>query len=301
MDLIKNCIRFREMLSSLIRRELRQRYVGSIIGWPWPFIQPLVMLGVYYIVFVNLLSIRLPDTWTKMISDAMGVGVEEGNSFNILLLCCGLLPWLMTAEFLVRSANTIPENGNLVKKVAFPAELLSISLIGAYTVNLAVIFAVFCAIAWILTPFISPLLWMFPLVLICHVAFLLGLGYLLSTANVFVRDVNQLAPLVINLWFFLTPIVYVKETIALETEKDVSWLWIFDVNPMAYMVDLYRYALIFPDEIRFTVDPETREILKVTDGDVMGLLGLFAVISFGTLFLGYRVFVANKHKFADEI
>ncbi len=298
MDLIKQCIRFREMLSSLLRRELRQRYVGSIIGWPWPFLQPLIMMGVYYVVFTNLLGQKLPGNWNAMLVEALGVTPSVGDSFNILLLCCGLLPWLMTAEFLVRSANTIPENGNLVKKVAFPAELLSISLIGAYVVNLVAVFSVFCAIAWVTTPFMSNLIWMFPLVLICHVAFLLGLGYLLSTANVFVRDVNQLAPLVINLWFFLTPIVYVKESI-LYGNADATWVWIFDINPMAYMVDLYRYSLIFPEEIRWTVEHGKKTI--VSEGDVWLLLGKFALISFCTLTVGYFTFMANKHKFADEI
>ena len=132
-------------------------------------------------------------------------------------------------------------------------------------------------------------------------AFLLGLGYLLSTANVFVRDVNQLAPLFINLWFFLTPIVYVKETILLGMEEEVTWLWIFDWNPMAYMVDLYRYTLIFPEQIRFTVDKASGLPVPISVGDVWSLLGLFAVIAFGTLALGYYTFMANKHKFADEI
>ncbi|MFT7619563.1 MAG: lipopolysaccharide transport system permease protein [Planctomycetota bacterium] len=298
MDLIRKCIRFREMLSSLTRRELRQRYIGSIIGWPWPFLQPLIMLGVYYIVFVKLLEQKVPAEWGARISEALGGDSAIGDTFSVLLLCCGLLPWLMTAEFLVRSSNTIPENGNLVKKVAFPAELLSISLISAYTVNLVVIFAVFCGITWFTTPFISNLVWMFPLVLICHVAFLLGLGYLLSTANVFVRDVNQLAPLVINLWFFLTPIVYVKESI-LYANPDAGWVWIFDINPMAYMVDLYRYTLIFPEEIRWTVIDG--KAVDVTIGDVWSLLGLFAAISFGTLIVGYLTFMAKKDKFADEI
>ncbi len=298
MDLIKQCIRFREMLSSFIRRELRQRYVGSIIGWPWPFLQPLIMLGVYYVVFVQLLDQKLDQRWNEMIVEALGVDTATGDIFNVLLLCCGLLPWLMTAEFLVRSSNTIPENGNLVKKVAFPAELLSISLIGAYAINLVVIFSVFCGITWLTTPYISNLIWMFPLVVVCHIAFLLGLGYLLSTANVFVRDVNQLAPLVINLWFFLTPIVYVKESL-LFGNPNATWVWVFDVNPMAYMVDLYRYTLIFPEEIRWTVEEGKR--VDVSVGDVWQLLGVFALISFTTLFVGYHTFMANKHKFADEI
>ena len=288
------------MLSSFIRRELRQRYVGSVIGWPWPFIQPLIMLGVYYVVFVNLLSIRLEGKWAAMIAEALHADKSIGDTFYILLLCCGLLPWLMTAEFLMRATNTIPENANLVKKVAFPSELLGVSLLGAYTINLVIIFGVFCGVAWLTTPFISNLIWMFPLVVICHGALLLGLGYLLSTANVFVRDVNQLAPLAINLWFFLTPIVYVKETI-LAANPDMSWLWVFDVNPMAYMVDLYRYTLIFPEEIRFTLEEGTGEMVTVTQGDVWRLLGLFAAISFSILIIGYKTFMANKHKFADEV
>ncbi len=297
MDLIKQCFRFSEMLSAFTRRELRQRYVGSLLGWPWPFIQPMIMMAVYYVVFVNLMGIKMDNTWSGELAKVNGGHSFDGDTFYVVLLCCGLLPWLATAEFLMRSVNTIPENGNLVKKVAFPSELLSVSLLVAYFINLMVLVTVFCIITFTFTGFVSPLLWMFPIVLILHAAFLLGLGYLLATANVFVRDVGQLAPLVINLWFFLTPIVYVKEILA--QNKELTWVWIFDWNPMTYMVDLYRYALIYPDQLRYTIEEGIPVKLELSD--VFTRLGIFAAIALVTLVLGYRTFMAKKHRFADEI
>lgn len=296
ISLIAKCIRFREMLGAFIRREMRQRYVGSILGRAWPFLQPLLILAVYYLVFVRILQVRLGNAeWTeKLVSH---YGTAAADSFQLILLCAGLIPWLITAEYVARSANTILENGALVKKVVFPSELLCVYQLGAQMLNLMIMLSVFCTLTYTLTPFISPLLYLLPLVIILHGVMILGLAYLLATANVFIRDVSQLTPIFVNLWFFLTPIVYVKEMLP---KGSAALTWLFDYNPMAHLVDLYRWCLIYPEEIRLTVDDAGMPI-PVEMSDVMTSFGI--VFAFATVFftVGYYCFMSKKNDFADEL
>ncbi|MEZ6194197.1 MAG: ABC transporter permease [Planctomycetota bacterium] len=302
MDLLKTCFRYREMLVSFTRRDLRQRYVGSVLGWPWPFIQPIITLAVYYLVFNVLLDQRFPKVLRDDIAERLGEDPDSTRvgSVLVVLLCTGLIPWMMTAEYVMRSANVILESGNLVKKMAFPTELLPVSLLGSYLLNMTILFGVFLALTWIFTPFMSPLWWLFPVVVLCHALLVLGLGYLLATANVFVRDVSQLLPIVVNLTFFLTPIVYVREILVDETGTPRPWVAIFDWNPFAHLVELYRWVLVIPAEVRVRAAPGGGfEDLPVSH--VYLVLALFAAFCFLLFQVGYRTFMANKHKFADEI
>ncbi len=293
------------MVVSFTRRDLQQRYVGSVLGWPWPFIQPLMMLGVYYLVFNVLLDIKVPPAWREQMAQRLGLEADSAavGSFQVIVLCCGLIPWLATAEFLVRSAGVILESGSMVKKVRFPSEILPVALIGSYVINMVILFTVFLAFTWGLTLFRSPLFWLFPVVVVLHLMFMLGLGFLLATANVFVRDVGQLVPIFINLWFFLSPIVYLREMLVNSEGEPATWLWVFDWNPLTYLMDLYRWTLVFPEEIRLTIDRSGQENIWIEVGmtDVFRELGIFAAIAISLYFIGYHVFMANKHRFADEL
>ncbi|HGY90283.1 MAG TPA: hypothetical protein ENK43_03820 [Planctomycetes bacterium] len=299
MHLIVQCVRFREMLMAFTRRELRQRYVGSVLGRAWPLLQPLLMLAVYYVVFINLFDLKLPSEFAQRIAQALGQeGV--GQLWNVLLLCAGLLPWLMTAEFVVRATGVVVDNGGLVKKVRFPSELLPISLLASYLFNLLLLSAIFAGVIWAFTPFRTEIWWMFFPTLILQGVFLLGLAYMLATVNVFIRDTAQLVPLVVNVWFFLTPIVYLREQLVGPDHKPKPLAMMFDWNPMAYFVDLYRWALVVPESIRLTYGPDGKEHF-ITMGEIWRHLGIVAVVSFAFLLVGYKIFMANKYKFADEI
>ncbi len=303
MHLMVQCVRFREMLMAFTRRELRQRYVGSILGRAWPLLQPLLMLAVYYVVFINLFDLKLPSEFAQRIAAALGDGSDGerlGQLWNVLLLCAGLLPWLMTAEFVVRATGVVVENGGLVKKVRFPSELLPISLLASYMFNLLLLSVIFAGVVWAFTPFRTEIWWLFFPTLILHGVFLLGVAYLLTTVNVFIRDMGQLVPLVVNVWFFLTPIVYLREQLVGPDHKPKPLAIMFDWNPMAYFVDLYRWALVVPESIRETYGPDGKEHF-ITMNEIWRHFGIVAVVSFGVLLIGYKVFMANKYKFADEI
>jgi homopolymeric O-antigen transport system permease protein len=302
MGLLRTCMRYREMMVSFTRRDLRQRYVGSVIGWPWPFIQPIMTLAVYYVVFNVILDMRFPPALKQEIATALNKEPESsevGIAF-VIMLCVGLVPWMATAEYLMRSANVVVESGSLVKKMNFPAELLPVSVLGSYLINMMVLFAVFLLFTWTLTPYFSPLVWLFPVVVACHAFLLLGLGYLLATANVFVRDVAQLLPIFVNLIFFLTPIVYVREMLVDGDGNPRPFVEIFDWNPFSYLIELYRWTLVLPAEIRVKIKDEGG-FEPLATSEVLWTLGAFGVFSFLVFLVGYRTFMANKHKFADEL
>lgn len=304
MGLLSTCLRYREMMISFTRRDLRQRYVGSVIGWPWPFIQPIMTLAVYYVVFNLILDMRFnpelkADLAARLGKDPESAGVE---SAFVVLLCVALIPWMATAEYLMRSANVVVESANLVKKMSFPSELLPVSVLGSYLINMLVLFAVFLLITWTLTPFHASfgLMALFPVVVVFHGLFMLGLGYLLATANVFVRDVSQLLPIFVNLLFFLTPIVYVREILVDADGKPRPFVDIFDWNPLAYLIELYRWTLVVPTPLRLQVLDEGG-YGDLPTSNVLWTLAGFGVFSILTFVVGYRTFMANKHKFADEL
>lgn len=291
MDLIRQCVRFHEMLSAFIRRELRQRYVGSVMGRAWPFLQPLLILGTYYVVFVQLLEIHLVDErYEGYLRENLPRGYE---AYQPLLMACGLIPWLVSAEFVVRVTNSIIENGSLVKKIAFPSELLPVYLLGSYVVNLLIMVGIFVVLTWALTGLWPPLIWLFPMILITHTLFLLGIGYFLSAANVFIRDLKDLVPIIVNLWFFLTPIFYLKNMVG----EDKQWL--YTMNPVAYLIDLYRWAFIMPEPLRKEI--VGGQPVSIGLDRIWETLGIFAAVAVVFFVLGYRFFMANRHKFADEI
>ena len=181
--------------------------------------------------------------------------------------------------------------------------MLPISLLLSYLINLAVVFTVVIAIMFIMTPFGSELLWMLPFVILTHGVFLLGVSYFLATANVFVRDVSQIIPLILHLAFFLTPIVYLREILGATGNRGM--MWVFKFNPMAYAVELYRWAVVVPSDKRMTLaDDSTPEAIKVDRiefSDILVDWGIFAAFAVVFAILGYKFFMSQKSKFADEI
>lgn len=311
MDLIRKALQFRELIGALTRKEIRKKFEGSALGWPWPFLQQFLSLAVYWFVFMKILTIKLDMKFAEVLFPE---DPSLADKYQVLLICCGILPWQMTSEYISRSLTMVLANRNLVKKVYFPAELLPLPPLLAQLTVLSVVFVLVILITFIFTPFGSSLLWMLPLVMFLHAIFLLGICYTLSTITVFFRDLEQIVPLILHLTFFLTPIVYVREVLAASGNRGLTW--VFDLNPLAYCVDLYRFAVAIPSDKRFTagempappgVDTSAADYVPALQPILIPIskvwvnLGIFAAVSFATFFIGYKIFMSQKHKFADEI
>ena len=225
---------YRVLIQTLVERELKARYRGSVLGFFWSFANPLLLLLVYTFVF----SVVLPARF-------------EGIDNYALFLFCGLLPWTWFSSALTESSNALLANGNLIKKVLFPAEVLPVVAVLANMAHfflalpiLLVALALFAATP----PGVTELLW-FPVVVAVQFVLTLGLGLMLAALTVHFRDIKDLLSNMLTLWFFATPILY-PWTMVASRGPSVGGLppagkVLMDLNPFAHLAISYQEILFF--------------------------------------------------------
>lgn len=276
-DLPVLAVRHRELLGSFVWRDLKARYEGSLLGRLWPVLNPLILFAVYYFIFAVVLEQRLLDRGQPIGSESM-MG---------LYIISGILPWICFSETLLRCTGVILENGNLVKKIAFPSQLLPV-----YAVLVNFVYMAIGLVLFVIAKFVFfdglPSAWPYLLAAIpLQVLFSTGLGLLLGALNIFIRDTSQIIGLILQLWFFWTPIVYPAELVQKSLGFHAIWM---QINPMYHLMELYRTALVYPDGLVMTdrVAPMTSVIV---------LAGMALV----TFLPGYAFFLRTKGRFADEL
>lgn len=213
----------RHLIANLVRRDLRSRYIGSFMGLFWSVIHPFVLLASYTFVFSLVFDIR-PMT-------------PATDNFAVFLFC-GILPWLYFQESVMRSCSIVLENSNLIKKTLFPSEILPISValsnLVTHLIGMAILFAVLLAMGLLDWSAFYIVLYFVPLM-----GMSLGLGWLLSSLNVFLRDTAQVLTVSLVFWFWFTPIFYSIEQVPEGILQDLMRL-----NPLAAVVVGYRNALL---------------------------------------------------------
>ncbi len=274
----------KDVLGAFVRRELKSRYEGSLLGRLWPVLQPLVMLAVYAFVFSQLLGMKFTQPGT-LVAERWAVG---------FFMLAGILPWIAFAESVNRGTHVVVENANLIKKIAFPSELLptQIVLVGVATllIGLALLTGLYAAVllgtsdapmAERLAAF-SHLAWL-PAPLLLQVVFTTGLAMLLGAVNVFVRDVGSFMPLVMMIWNFLTPIFY---PVALVERNAPLWAAAaMRANPMYHLCALWRGVFCVERGVAFPY----------------ASLATFAAWSLAFYVVGFGCFHRWKGLFADEV
>lgn len=184
----------RDFIFGSVKREFRSRYASSLLGAGWAVLNPFAMILVYTVVLSNVMQARLP-------------GVDSAFSYSVYL-CAGVLPWGLFSEVVGRCVNVFLEQANLIKKLNFPRICLPAIVILHAVINFGIAFALF--LAFLLVTGLFPgwvVLAAIPLVLILTLL-AAGLGVALGVLNVFFRDVGQVTGIVMQFWFWLTPIVY---------------------------------------------------------------------------------------------
>ncbi len=214
---------FRELLVSLVRKELRIKYKNSVLGFVWSLLNPALYLVIYYIVFQKILKNNVP-------------------LFAIFLLC-GLLVWNFFSNALSSATTTIINNAGIVKKVAFPREILALASVGAAFVFflLQAIVLVLALLVFQVAPALSYL-WLIPFSLVALVLFASALAVALSAINVYLRDTQHLLELVLLAWFWATPIVYPFQELGVRLSQK-HLLWLYFVNPVTVIVLTFQRAL----------------------------------------------------------
>ncbi|MEH2418607.1 ABC transporter permease [Nostoc sp.] len=214
-----------DLLRTLVRRDLEARYKGSILGNLWPLLNQLSQLLIYTYVFSTVLKVKL--TTLKGL---------PANDFTFgLWLFAGLLPWIAFTGGLMQSANSVLGQPNLVKKVVFPLALLplvpvlSTFIESSFGLMALIFFVAVTSHTLHTTLALLPLVWLTQLLLTA------GLGYLTAGLTVFLRDIPQTLVVVLNIWFYATPLVYPASAIPEQWQTLVFWL-----NPMAAIAEVYR-------------------------------------------------------------
>jgi ABC-type polysaccharide/polyol phosphate export permease len=253
----------RQLLWNFICRDLKSRYVGSTMGLFWSVINPLLLLILFTYVFAIILQIR--------------IGQQAGITGFAFYFFAGFLPWNALQESLMRSTTSITDNATLIKNVRFPAKIFPFYLTISSLINELIGIGILVIAVFIKEQQISPYLALLPIVIVFQLLFTVGLGWLLATIHVFFRDTAQIMGLGLTFWMFLTPIFYPE---SLVPER---FSFLISINPMAYLVRIYRNICL---EGRLP--------------DFNGCL-FFVFIALITMGIGYTVFTRNHYKFADHI
>jgi ABC-type polysaccharide/polyol phosphate export permease len=271
-----------DLIWTSVRRELEARFKGTLLGWFWPLVHPLFLFAVYYFIFTKLLALKMP---------ALPAGQEAAMG---VYMFSGIIVWTAFSESIMRGCNVIVENGNLIKKLAFPSEILPLNvvLVNVVTMLFAVgIFVLGCAATpiWAMP---GPALAWAPLLLLLQLVFTYGLVLLLSTLQVFLRDTMQVMGVLVTIWMFVTPLFWVPEIIP----GVQRFMPLIEANPMHHLVAAWRGALM--GELVIPTDPPAA---VVSTAAIPHATAVFAAWAVGTFLVGYGFFVLSQRKFADEV
>jgi ABC-type polysaccharide/polyol phosphate export permease len=218
---VRTLVRYRLLISSLVGRELKARYRGSVLGFFWSFVNPLLLLLTYGLVFTYMLPVP------------RSAALEP----YFLFLFCGILPWTWFSASLLESSTVLITGGNLIKKVLFPAEVLPVVTVVANLVHF--LFGLPILLAFLVWK--GRLGWsalLLPLPLLIQLVFTLGLALFVSALTVHFRDIQNILSHVLHLWFFATPVLYAyPESGPLHA--------LLRVNPMTHVIVAYQEALFY--------------------------------------------------------
>ena len=272
----------REILANLVRKDLKVKYAASVLGAVWSILNPLVYLAVF-----------------TFVAKVLGAGIPD---FPVYLLS-GLLAWNLLSASLTSGASSVLDNSNLVKKVAFPREILPLSVVGVALVDFllqSVVLLAFIVISGY--GFHWPELALWPLAFVTLVSLTVALSLWLAAVNVRYRDVGHLLNIGLVVWFWATPIVYAEYQVQ-ELAEGGEWFGIprlafYLLNPLADIVAGFHRALYG------VVTPEgstTPVLFTESLAWVAGILAITLVVSLVVLRFTWAYFFVRSGDFAEEL
>lgn len=270
---LKELCKYRQLIFTLVARELKARYRGTVFGFFWSFLNPLLLLMVYFVVFGIIMkgsSGRVKDI------NLMGVNYA-------IFLFSGLLPWLWFSSSILESANVLFVHGNLIKKIQFPLEVLPIMVVltNMFHFILGIPILILIIVFFGQGLGLSAWIFFFPVVVLVQFVFTLGLSLLVSALTVHFRDLKDILSNLLTLWFFATPIIYSLQNPEMTRHKILFWLW--NLNPMTHIIEAYHDTFVFS---------ALPNLLKLSAAFLIGLLFFY---------LGYMIFDKLRDTFVEEV
>lgn len=246
------------MIKSLVKRDLRGKYKGSVLGFLWTFINPLCQILVYIVVFSVIVRTNLDKFYVYVIT--------------------GMIPWFFFDASLRQGAGCVRYQGDMVKKIYFPREVLPLACVTANFVNMLFCFVIVFAVLVVSGIGVSfKALFFLPMIMIAEYFLALGFALVVSAVTVFFKDLEHIVTVILMAWIYLTPILYSMDTIP------GKLMWVFKLNPMAHVIEAYHSVLYWKH--------------RPTGGGLM-----YAVIfAAGMLFIGEFVFARLDDNFAEEL
>ena len=260
---LANLVRYRGLIWSLVARDLKARYRGSVLGFAWSFVNPLLLLLIYSFVFTKIIPNETPNV----------------KPYAVFIFC-GILPWNWFATSLSDAAGSLIAGGNLIKKVLFPAEVLPFVSVLTNMVHFFLGLPILLAFLLVSGHYPDPsdLIW-FPVAVLVELIFTSALALVLSALAVHFRDIRDILANVLMLWFFATPIIYPWFQPNVQRFK-----WLFNLNPFTHLAVSYQEILFFRGPI----------------GHWRWLLAL-GVVSVFLFLAGYWLFDRLRDSFAEAV
>lgn len=261
-DTFQEMFRYRELLINLVGKEFKAKYKGTVFGFLWSLIVPVIMVLVYWFAFGYLMRTTIDD-------------------FPVYLLS-GLLPWVFFNGSLMGGVTSITANGSLINKIYFPREILPISTVLFNMIHFLLSFLILIPALIIFgRPFHLELYLLLPVVLATHLILSIGVVFIVSAWNVFFRDIQHLLEVLLLAWFFMTPIIYSYDLVSGTLTGPL--LVLYNINPMVGVTELY-HAILYGSEF-----PGLSILIRTI---------AVALMWFG---IGYLVFKRLEPRFAEEV
>lgn len=251
------------LIRSMVRRDLTSRYKGSVMGLGWTILTPAVQIVIFTVIFSGIFGARF--------------GNDGGHLSFAVYLFCGMLPWIAFSDGVLRSTTAMTDNVNLVRRVIFPLEALPVNLAFSALAQQLIGTVVLLLAALLLQRTLHATALIMPLLLIPQFLMTIGLGWLMASLGVFIRDMAQINQLALQACMYLTPILYPENLIP------PNFRWLVDLNPFAPLIRSYRRVLLEG---------------QMPDWRGLGLTMIFALVCFG---FGYWWFERTKKAFADVL
>ena len=257
MNFFRSLYEYRELLKTSISKDVRGKYKNSVLGVIRSFLNPLLQIAVYAIVFPLIMRSNLPN--------------------YTVFLCCGLIPWNFFSTATSRTSFTMIENGNIIKKVYFPREILPLSVVTSEAINFIISTIIILVFVLAYGMGLSKYIIFYPLILLVQYFLLIGISFIVSSVTVYFRDLQHFIGIALQLLFYATPIVYAPDSIP------QNFQWILQFNPMTYIINGYRDIFYYQQMPDFAS------------------LGLVLLISIALTIVGYLIFKKLQKRFAEEM